>query len=111
MSAGHCSMKETILLSDGSAVTLTTALYNPPVSPNFEGVGVKPDYEVKLTTDPETSLFLLDEQSDSQLKKAIEAAGGTVSYVTDGSTDDTDGEDDDWEDETVSDDETDQDDD
>lgn len=84
-SAGHCSMKETILLSDGSAVTLTTALYNPPVSPNFEGVGVKPDFEVKIAAELEAELFLLDEANDPQLKKAVEAAGGSVHY-SEGST-------------------------
>ena len=80
-SAGHCSMKETILLSDGSAVTLTTALYNPPVSPNFEGVGVKPDFEVKISSELEADLFMLDENNDPQLKKAVEAAGGSVHYA------------------------------
>ncbi len=75
-SAGHCSMTETVTLADGSAVRITTALYVPPVSESFEGVGVKPDFEVALTAEQAENLFSLDELTDPQLRKAIEAAGG-----------------------------------
>lgn len=36
-------MQGTIEFNDGSALTLTTALYNPPSDINFNGVGVSPD--------------------------------------------------------------------
>lgn len=36
-------MQSTIPFSDGSTLTLTTALYNPPLGQNFNGVGVSPD--------------------------------------------------------------------
>ena len=36
-------MQSTITFNDGSALTLTTALYNPPSGENFHGVGVTPD--------------------------------------------------------------------
>ena len=36
-------MQSTISFSDKSALTLTTALYNPPSGINFNGVGVSPD--------------------------------------------------------------------
>jgi len=36
-------MQSTITFKDGSALTLTTALYNPPSGENFHGVGVTPD--------------------------------------------------------------------
>ena len=80
VTAGKCSMKQTSALSDGSAVTITTAIYNPPVSESFEGVGVKPDFEVKLSAELEQEMFTLTEASDPQFKKAIEAAGGSVQY-------------------------------
>ena len=36
-------MQSTISFNDGSSLTLTTALYNPPSDTNFHGVGVTPD--------------------------------------------------------------------
>lgn len=36
-------MQSTITFTDGSALTLTTALYNPPSGENFHAVGVTPD--------------------------------------------------------------------
>jgi hypothetical protein len=69
---GKGSMQKIYKLSDGSALDLTVARYNPPVSPNFEGVGVHPDYEVALSAELEKLVGTLDEQSDLQLKKALE---------------------------------------
>ena len=78
--AGVCSMTDTLLLSDGSAVTITIAMYNPPVSPNFNGKGVNPDYDVVMSVPLETLGADPDPANDAQLKKAIEAVGGTVQY-------------------------------
>jgi carboxyl-terminal processing protease len=36
-------MQSTLTFTDGSTLTLTTALYNPPSGTNFHGVGVAPD--------------------------------------------------------------------
>ena len=36
-------MQSTIPFTDGSTLTLTTALYNPPSGQNFHGIGVSPD--------------------------------------------------------------------
>ncbi|MEG2174852.1 MAG: S41 family peptidase [Oscillospiraceae bacterium] len=75
---GKGSMQKIYPLSDGSALDITVARYNPPVSPNYEGVGVKPDYEVKMTVDQEKEQENLDEQSDPQLKKAVEVVSALV---------------------------------
>lgn len=69
---GKGSMQEVHKLSDGSAVDITVARYNPPYSDNFEGIGVKPDYDVKLSPELEKEIGELDEFSDPQLKKALE---------------------------------------
>lgn len=42
-------MQSTLTFTDGSTLTLTTALYNPPSDVNFNGVGVEPD--IILTDD------------------------------------------------------------
>jgi len=78
--AGRCSMTDTLLLSDGSAVTITIAVYNPPVSPSFEGEGVNPDFDVAMSVSLDTLGPVPDPTNDAQLKKAIEAVGGTVQY-------------------------------
>ncbi len=59
-------------LSDGSAIRITTAYFDPPKSENFDGVGIKPDFAVALTPDQEKNFDSLDETSDPQLKKALE---------------------------------------
>lgn len=65
-------------LKDGSAIKVTTNKYNPPLSPNYDGVGIAPDYEV---ADIEEILGIdaISPDMDSQLNKAVE-------YVLTGST-------------------------
>lgn len=75
---GKGVMQSIYPLSDGGALDITVAKYNPPKSPNFDGVGVKPDYEVKLTPELEKILYNLDEESDLQLRKAIELANAVI---------------------------------
>jgi len=55
------------------AVKLTTGYYSPPSGVNYDGVGIKPDTEVKLSEEAaKKSLYLLTEAEDAQLQKAIE---------------------------------------
>lgn len=62
-------------LEDGSAITTTTAYYNPHSGVNFHGVGVKPDYEVTLTAEQKQNLSTLNEETDPQLIKALSVLG------------------------------------
>lgn len=66
-------------LSDGSALDLTVAKYNPPKSPNFDKIGVKPDFEVTLTPEETKNFDLLDETNDPQIIKALEVVANTGS--------------------------------
>jgi carboxyl-terminal processing protease len=64
-------------LNDGSAIRLTVAKYNPPKSPNYNGIGIVPDVEIKIGGEEEKSLGTLNFElrnaySDPQLKKAID---------------------------------------
>lgn len=74
---GKGILQEMFTLSDGSAIKLTTAYFDPPKSENFHGVGIKPDFQVTLTAEQEQSLEFLDENTDPQLKKAIEVLSAT----------------------------------
>lgn len=71
---GKGVMQTTYTLTDGSGIKFTTAKFNPPVSENFDGVGITPDYEVTLTADQEKNFENLDETTDPQLQKAVEVA-------------------------------------
>lgn len=66
---GKGVMLDRIRLSDGSVVDLTVALFNPASGVNFDGTGIKPDYEVQPVDADWTKL---DETLDPQLKKALE---------------------------------------
>ena len=56
-------MQSTYEYSDGSTLTLTISLYNPPSGVNFDGVGVDPDIFIEEGEDPiETATSLLLEK-------------------------------------------------
>lgn len=69
---GKGTMQTIFPLPDGSAVKLTTARYNPPKGASFDGEGVKPDFEVKISERQAASLSLGGYENDPQLKKAME---------------------------------------
>lgn len=69
---GKGIMQETFALSDGSAVRLTVAYFNPPSGINFHKEGLSPDYEVQLTEDEQKYYYFLTDQTDPVIKKAVE---------------------------------------
>jgi carboxyl-terminal processing protease len=61
-------------LSDGSGLAFTTFLYDPPVSENYNGKGIIPNIEKKLSEEAAgKNLFDLAHSEDDQLKAAVEA--------------------------------------
>lgn len=72
LSYGKGLMQTLFKLTDGSAVNITTSQIFPPSNEPIEGVGIKPDYEVKLSTEQEQRFDELTPEEDSQLQKAIE---------------------------------------
>ena len=59
-------------LSNGGYVKLTTFLYSPPFSGNYDGVGIIPDVNVELEGDAAIkNIFILTEEEDTQLSAAI----------------------------------------
>ena len=62
-----------ITLPDGSGLSFTTFLYDPPFSPNYNGVGITPDVEAHLSEEAmQKNLFDLPHSEDDQLKAALE---------------------------------------
>ncbi len=68
---GKGTMQTTRLLPDGSALKLTTAFYNPPSDISYDGIGVKPDYEIQLSEEWEERFYKMPIEEDTQLQKAI----------------------------------------
>ncbi len=75
---GKGTMQQTFALTDGSAISLTIAKFYPPLSNNFDGVGLKPDRQVALTEEQKEQFYFLTDDEDAQLKAArVLLTGGT----------------------------------
>ncbi len=70
--AGNGTMQQSFQLSDGGALILTVAQITPYVSESYNGVGLVPDYEVKLSSEQASRLAMLDQGEDPQYQKALE---------------------------------------
>ncbi|MBR7095421.1 MAG: S41 family peptidase [Clostridia bacterium] len=58
--------------NDGSAVTVTLFSYDPPVSPNYDGVGITPDVAVSLSEEASRkNIYKLTLEEDAQLRAAL----------------------------------------
>lgn len=67
-------------LKDGSAIKVTTNKYNPPLSQNYDGIGITPDYEVILEAEEMLTADAISPDMDVQLAAAVEyVTTGTVS--------------------------------
>ena len=57
---------------DGSAIALTIFSYDPPVSANYDGVGITPDRAVSLSEEAaRKNLYKLTYEEDAQLQAAL----------------------------------------
>ncbi len=69
---GKGTMQSTRLLSDGSALKLSTAFYNPPLNVSYDGIGIIPDHEIELDEEWTDRFYKMPKDEDSQLKKALD---------------------------------------
>lgn len=69
---GKGTMQVISLLSDGSAVKLTTSYYNPMSGVSYDGIGIHPDVEVALTAEQAARFYLLSHEEDPQLQAALQ---------------------------------------
>lgn len=69
---GKGVMQQTYDLSDGSAIRITIAKFNPPSGVNFDGVGLSPDIEVSLSDEEQSYYYKLEPENDSQVKAALD---------------------------------------
>ena len=60
-------------LKNGGYIKLTSFLYNPPFSENYDGVGITPDIVVERAEElKKKNLFYITYDEDNQLKAAVE---------------------------------------
>ncbi|MBO5313515.1 MAG: S41 family peptidase [Clostridia bacterium] len=63
-----------IMLPDGDGIALTTFLYDPPKSKNYNGVGIEPDIVEPLSEEAsQKNIFELTHSEDNQLNRAVSA--------------------------------------
>lgn len=63
---------------DGSGICISTGVIRVGTSEIFDIIGLKPNYEVTLADDSPEAIESLNEQTDAQLKKAIEYLSATT---------------------------------
>ncbi len=68
---GKGVMQRTFGLSDGSAVRLTIAYFNPPSGINFNGVGLEPDVSVELNDEQQKYFYFLTDETDPVIAEAV----------------------------------------
>lgn len=60
-------------LPDGDALSISYKMYSPPVSDNYEGIGITPDIIVEMEDNvANINIYKLSETEDTQLRRAIE---------------------------------------
>lgn len=69
---GKGTVQSLIPFEDGSALRISTSMYAPPYSDNYEGVGITPDVESELDEEYRNiNLFKLAHENDAQLQTAL----------------------------------------
>lgn len=73
---GKGTMQSIIEFTDGTAMTISIAYYQPPYSPNYEGKGVIPDMPVSLPEEHQgKNPQAIPEAEDAQLQTALQSFG------------------------------------
>lgn len=76
---GKGTMQNILQLPDNSGFGISTALYNPPFSKNYEGIGVTPDYPCEMSEQAKkVHIYKLSDAEDTQLVKAVEVLNSSI---------------------------------
>lgn len=60
-------------INNGGYLKMTTFYYNPPLSDNYNGIGIMPNIEVEKSEElKNTPIGVIDKELDNQLQKALE---------------------------------------
>lgn len=76
---GKGTMQTVVSLPDGSGLSISYRMYNPPYSENYEGIGVIPDIELPLKDELlEKNFYKITDDEDNQLQTAIKIVRGEM---------------------------------
>jgi len=76
---GKGTMQTVVSLPDGSGLSISYRMYNPPYSDNYEGIGVIPDIELPLKDELlEKNFYKITDDEDNQLQTAIKIVRGEM---------------------------------
>ncbi len=74
---GKGTMQTIIPLADGSGFGISTAMYYPPYSECYEGIGVIPDFECEMDESvADMNIYKIPDADDTQLQKAVSVLNG-----------------------------------
>lgn len=59
-------------ISNGGGVKLSIMMYSPPISDNYDGVGVVPDKTVELSDEAKANYYKMTDAEDTQLQAALD---------------------------------------
>ena len=68
---GKGTMQTVQSLGDGSGFRMSIAYYNPPCNVSYDGTGITPDIEIKLSEEQQKYFYFLSDGDDPQLQAAI----------------------------------------
>ena len=75
---GKGTMQSLFEIGDGSLISISVAYYNPPISDNYDGVGITPDIVIDLTEEQkQVSIYKISDLDDPQMQTAIAVLSGT----------------------------------
>ena len=76
---GKGTMQTIVSLPDGSGLSLSYRMYNPPYSDNYEGIGISPDIELPMDAALlEKNFYKITDDEDNQLQTAIAIVRGEL---------------------------------
>jgi len=78
VSAGDATMTNTQVFRDGSALTISVAKVKSAASPDFDEVGIMPDFIVEMSAPIEQDIANIENTTDLQLKKAFDILSSII---------------------------------
>ncbi|MBQ7298520.1 MAG: S41 family peptidase [Clostridia bacterium] len=76
---GKGTMQTVVSLPDGSGLSISYRMYNPPYSDNYEGIGVVPDIELPLDEALlDKNFYKITDEEDNQLQTAVKIVRGEL---------------------------------
>ncbi len=76
---GKGTMQRVVSLPDGSGLSLSIRMYNPPFSDNYEGIGITPHVVIELDEAlQEKNFYKITDEEDNQLQTALKILRGEL---------------------------------